>query len=482
MRPRGGPRPRRRDRRRGGRWPCRAGGPAPSAGGAARGWSGCCARAPRGRGWPRSARARRPGRAGSVARGAAAAEHHVEVAAEAVLVEERPLGGVGRLEPLAGGAADPPAADDLLLGRQHLGVGGVERGPLGGRDGRRRGRGVEGGEGGRRRPPRGGGRRRARPRWRPGSGPPTCAQVGVEVAPGLEPAPRHRGRPRRGSTRPGARRAAARTAATSGASPSRRPARRAGRPRGAPRARWPRAGAPRAWPGRRRAPPRHRCTAWPAASSSRRRPLSSMPEPASSASSRSASSIAAAAAVRCSRTRSRSCWRGPLLGPALVEGVAHGLDGGEVLRQVGVELRRPRRRRRRSCAASPGGARAGGGRCRSRASCGRPRRRGGRAAALRSSARSWANTSAACQRSSERTSGDGRPGADGPQIAGDDLGQPGAVGRVRERDGEPLVQAARSGVGGRLVRHGRWSRRIEPHGTPRAVADGPFWWVISAGE
>ena len=43
-------------------------------------------------------------------RGAAAAEHHVEVAAEAVLVEERPLGGVGRLEPLAG-ARRSPAGD-----------------------------------------------------------------------------------------------------------------------------------------------------------------------------------------------------------------------------------------------------------------------------------------------------------------------------------------------------------------------------------
>ena len=89
------------------------------------------------------------GRAGGVGRrGAAAAEHHVEVAAEAVLVEEGPLGGVGGVEALAGRGAHPPATGDLLLGGEHLGVGGVEGGPLVGGDGRGRGGGVELGEGG----------------------------------------------------------------------------------------------------------------------------------------------------------------------------------------------------------------------------------------------------------------------------------------------------------------------------------------------
>ena len=81
--------------------------------------------------WPRSARARRRTGAGSTAPDAAAGQHDVEVAAEPVLVEERPLGGVGLVEPLAGGGAAPMRRPMLLLGLEDLGVGGVERGPLG---------------------------------------------------------------------------------------------------------------------------------------------------------------------------------------------------------------------------------------------------------------------------------------------------------------------------------------------------------------
>ena len=328
------------------------------------------------------------GRAGGVGgRGAAAAEHHVEVATEAVLVEEGSLGGVGGLEPLAGGAAHPPAADDLLLGRQHLGVGGVEGGPLGGRDGRGRGGGVELGERGRRGRRRGDGRRRARARWRCGRDRrPAAGRRGGRARPAASSAAS-------GSTSP-----AIDTACSSpsggadrghlGRVAGRRRRRRAERPRGAPArpvaSSWSSSSLPSAAgvgglgvaarPARRpraRGAARSRpCPSRPSRPARGRPPRSRRPRPCAAR----GPARGPAGAVRCSARRSSRASRTASTAPR-----CSGM--------VGVELGRPRRPRRRSCAASPAGARAGGGRCRSRASCGRPRRRDGPAAARRSSAR-----------------------------------------------------------------------------------------------
>ena len=145
--------------------------------------------------------------------------------------------------------------------------------------------------------------------------------------------------------------------------------------------------------------------------------------------------------------------RGPLLGTPRVEGVTGGLDRREVLGQGRRGARSPtsapsRRVRTRPVRCSSWW-RAVSQSCIVRATTASRRDR----TASRSPARSWAKPSAASHRSSDRSSGDGRVRPDRAQVTRQELGQPGAIRRVGQGDGQSPVQAAGSGVVGRLVGH-----------------------------